>query len=193
MEQLLKTANSQDQSFLVQFHEMPELTVPFTSDVEQMRSQLSPSTSPERSALWDGVYLAVNEMKKSGGPRRAIVIITDDAGGASRYTESEVIEALRTADIQIYAVRIGDSSNLDAMLDRLTAVVGGRYFVTSNLADSPDVASKIGLELRSEYALGYVTKSFHEGEHRQLEVSVAGRGLPPLTVRTRSGYFTPTQ
>ena len=35
------------------------------------------------------------------------------------------------------------------------ARTGGRHFAVDNLAELPDVAAKIGIELRNQYLLGY--------------------------------------
>ncbi|MEI9813111.1 MAG: hypothetical protein WDO18_10790 [Acidobacteriota bacterium] len=37
----------------------------------------------------------------------------------------------------------------------MTEQTGGRHFAIQNLGELPDVAEKIGLELRNEYVLGY--------------------------------------
>ena len=45
-------------------------------------------------------------MKKAHNPRKAILIISDGGDNSSRYTESEVKNAVREADVQIYAIGI---------------------------------------------------------------------------------------
>ena len=56
--------------------------------------------------MLDGVYLAMNQMKKARNPRKAILIISDGGDNNSRYTESEIKNAVREADVQIYAIGI---------------------------------------------------------------------------------------
>ena len=56
--------------------------------------------------MLDGVYMAMNQMKKARNPRKAILIISDGGDNSSRYTESEVKNAVREADVQIYAIGI---------------------------------------------------------------------------------------
>src|SRR5207245_8678704 len=93
--QCLKTANPQDEFFLIQFNDRPELVVGFTSETEEIQNRLTFVQSKGRTALLDGVYMAMNQMKKARNPRKAILIISDGGDNSSRYTESEVKNAVR--------------------------------------------------------------------------------------------------
>jgi Ca-activated chloride channel family protein len=62
-----------------------------------------------------------------------------------------------------------------------------------NLNDLPDIARKIGRELRSVYVLGYQpTNDARDGKWRKIQVKLqAPRGLPPLQLFNKSGYYAP--
>ena len=92
--------------FLVQFNDRPELAVPFTTDTDKIQSALTFTQSKGRTALLDSVYLAMNEMKKAKNPRKALLIISDGGDNSSRYTETEIKNAVREADVQIFAIGI---------------------------------------------------------------------------------------
>ncbi len=64
-----------------------------------------------------------------------------------------------------------------------------------NLNELPDVAGKIGIELRNQYILGYVPKNIsRDGKWRKIRVKLnPPRGLPPLHVYAKTGYYAPTQ
>ena len=104
--QLFKTANPEDEFFLVQFNNRPELVVGFTSNTEEIQNRLTFTQAKGRTALLDGVYLAMNQMKKAHNPRKAIIILSDGGDNSSRYTESEVKNLVREADVQVYAIGI---------------------------------------------------------------------------------------
>jgi Ca-activated chloride channel family protein len=203
--QFLKTANPEDEFFLVQFNDRPELAVPFTPDPENIQGRLAFMQSKGRTALLDGVYLAMNEMKRARNGRKAILIISDGGDNSSRYTESEVRKAVREADVQIYAIgifepyasrgRTPEELNGPTMLAEIAEQTGGRHFPVENLAELPDVAAKIGLELRNEYVLGYSPKNLtRDGKYRRVQVKlVKTTGLPPLKAMFRTGYYAPTQ
>ena len=70
--QFMKTANPQDEFFLVVFSDRPELVQSFTTETEEVQNRLTFTQAKGRTALLDGVYLAMNQMKKAHNPRKAI-------------------------------------------------------------------------------------------------------------------------
>ena len=48
----------------------------------------------------------MNQMKKARNPRKAILVISDGGDNSSRYTQSEIKNLVREADVQIYAIGI---------------------------------------------------------------------------------------
>src|SRR5215472_14533298 len=203
--QFLKTANPEDEFFLVQFNDRPELLVPWTPDPEDIQGRLTWVESKGRTALLDGVYMAMNQMKKARNPRKAILIISDGGDNSSRYTESEVKNAVRESDVQIYAIGIFESmagrnrtpeeASGPQLLNEVAESTGGRFFSADNLADLPDIAAKIGLELRNQYVLGYHSKNRErDGKFRKVQVRlVKTTGMPQLKATHRPGYYAPAQ
>ncbi len=108
--EFFKTSNPSDEFFLVQFNDRPELTVPFTTDTDKIQGTLTFTQSRGRTALLDSVYLAMHEMKKAHNPRKAVLIISDGGDNSSRYTETEIKNAVREADVQIFAIGIYEGS-----------------------------------------------------------------------------------
>jgi VWFA-related protein len=205
MAQFLRTANPEDEFFLVQFNDRPELTVPFTSHTEDIQSRLTWVQSKGRTALLDGVAMAMNEMKKAKNGRKAILIVSDGGDNSSRFTESEVRNWVREGDVQIYAIgifepvgargRTPEEMSGPGLLSEIAEQTGGRHFAVENLADLPDIAAKIGLELRNQYVLGYSPKNAaKDGKYRKVEVKLVKiKDLPPLRARYRPGYVAPAQ
>jgi Ca-activated chloride channel homolog len=203
--EFFKTANPSDEFFLVQFNDRPELSVPFTSDTDKLQSALTFTQSKGRTALLDAVYLAMHEMKKAHNPRKALLIISDGGDNSSRYTESDVKSAVREADVQIFAIGIFESLGArgrtpeeaagPGLLNDLAEQTGGREYAVENVAELPDIAAKIGIELRNEYILGYSPKNRErDGKYRRVQVKLnQPRGLPPLKAYFRLGYYAPTQ
>ena len=203
--EFFKTANPSDEFFLVQFNDRPELTVPFTSDTDKLQSALTFTQSKGRTALLDAVYLAMHEMKKAHNARKALLIISDGGDNSSRYTETDVKSAVREADVQIFAIGIFESLSTrgrtpeeaagPGLLNELAEQTGGREYAVENVAELPDIAAKIGIELRNEYILGYTPKNRErDGKYRRVQVKLnQPRGLPPLKAYFRLGYYAPTQ
>src|SRR4051794_15442241 len=57
--------NPGDQFLLVEFDSTPRLTVPLTDDLAHIRYELTFNQSRGSTAMIDGVYMAMNEIKKS--------------------------------------------------------------------------------------------------------------------------------
>jgi len=203
--EFMKTANRQEEFFLIEFSDRPEIVQTFTSETEEVQNRLTFTQAKGRTALLDGVYLAMNQMKKAHNPRKAILIISDGGDNSSRYTETEVKNAVREADVQIYAIgifepiasrgRTVEEMSGPGLLAEIAEQTGGRHFAVDNLAELPDVAAKIGIELRNQYLLGYSPKNTaRDGKYRRVQVKlVKTTGLPQLHAMFRTGYYAPTR
>lgn len=203
--QFFKTANPEDEFFLVQFSDTASLIQPFTRSLEEIQNRLTFTQSKGRTALLDAVYLGLHEMRKGKNPRKALLIISDGGDNNSRYTEGEIRNLVREADVQIYAIgiyeaggsraRTPEENNGPALLTEIAEQTGGRQYEVDNLNELPDVASKIGIELRNQYLLGYSPQNQErDGRYRHVLVKlIPPRGLPQLRPFWRLGYYAPGQ
>ena len=162
--QFFKTANPQDEFCLVNFNDRAQLASPFTASVEELQDRLLYTTAHGQTALFDGIYLGLSQMKGARNSKKALLIISDGGDNHSRYTEMDVRKYLKEADVQMYAIGIYDHGPEYAtpeersgpgLLSELTEMTGGRTFRVASLNDLPDIASKISMELRNQYVLGY--------------------------------------
>jgi Ca-activated chloride channel family protein len=203
--QFLKTANPEDEFLLVQFNDRAELLQRFTTNTEDIQNRLTFLRSKGRTALLDAIYLALHEMKRARNPRKAVLVISDGGDNSSRYSEGEIKSLTRESDVQVYAIGIyepigarGRSAEELAgpgLLTEIAEQTGGRQFGVENLSELPDIAAKIGLELRNQYVLGYSPRNDErDGKYRRVQVKlVQPRGLPPLRANWRRGYYAPSQ
>jgi len=203
--QFFKTANPEDEFFLVTFNDRPELTVPFTHNAEEIQNRLAFTQSKGRTALLDAIKLAIIQMRKAHNPRKALLVLSDGGDNSSRFTESEIKNLVREADVQVYAMgiyepiagrgRTAEELNGPGLLTEITEQTGGRHFPVDNINELPDVAAKIGIELRNQYVLGYTPSNLErDGKYRRVQVKLQQpRGLPPLKAFYRLGYYAPVQ
>ncbi|HYW43034.1 MAG TPA: VWA domain-containing protein [Bryobacteraceae bacterium] len=199
-----QTANPDDEFFLVEFNDTPRLMVPLTSHTEDIENQLLFTQSRGRTALLDAVMLSLHELKKSDKKRKALLIISDGGDNSSRYSETEVRNMVRESDVLIYAIgvfepfssrgRTPEESAGPGLLTDITEQTGGRHF-PADLVELPDIAAKIGIELRNRYVLGYSpTDRLRDGRYHHVQVKVVPpRGLPPLKASWRLGYYAPAE
>jgi Ca-activated chloride channel homolog len=202
--QFFKTANPQDEFFLVSFNERAELTSSFTNSVEDLQSRMMLAVPKGRTALLDAIYLGLSQMRGAHNAKRALLILSDGGDNHSRYNESDIKRLVKEADTQLYAVGIFDPLGYrnrspeelggPSLLSEVTEMTGGRVFAVEKLDDLPDIASKIGMELRNQYVLGYrPSNKAHDARWRKLKIKLrAPKGLPPLSVYSKTGYYAPS-
>ncbi|MGA3259521.1 MAG: VWA domain-containing protein, partial [Bryobacteraceae bacterium] len=87
--EFFKTANPEDEFFLIQFNDTANLVQPFTQNLEEIQNRLTFTFSRGRTALLDAVFLGLHTMKRAKNPRKALLIISDGGDNNSRYTEAE--------------------------------------------------------------------------------------------------------
>lgn len=200
--EFFKTANPQDEFFMVAFNDRPEVISDFTQSIEAIQGQLVYAIPKGRTALLDAIYLALSKMHEAHNQKKALLIVSDGGDNHSRYTESEIKSLVKEADVQIYAIGLftpnpgtPEEQTGPATLSEITDVTGGRTFTIDNPNELTDVATKIGVELRNQYVLGYrPTKPERNGKWRKIKVKLnPPKGLPPLTVYAKSGYYAPTE
>lgn len=191
-----RTANADDEFFLIEFNERPKLAVGFTRDSDEIYKRIVHTKPLGRTSLLDAIHLGLEQMKHARNLRKALVIFSDGGDNRSRYTESEIMSAMREADVQVYAMGIFDpdgvpkrtpeEKNGPKLLEELAEETGGRHFPVGDLEQLPEVCAKIGTELRNQYILGYTPLNMDEdGSYRRVKVTVTA----PLRAHFRQGYY----
>jgi Ca-activated chloride channel family protein len=200
--EFFKTANPQDEFFMITFSDEPEMVNDFTSAVEDIQGKLVFTVPRKRTALLDAIYMGVSKMRQAKYPKKALLIISDGGDNHSRYTEGEIKALVKEADVMVYAIGIYDryfQSQEERLgpelLGEISELTGGRAFTVENPNDLADVATKIGVELRNQYVLGYrPNKVVRDGKWRKIKVKLLPpKGLPPLRVYARTGYYAPEE
>jgi Ca-activated chloride channel family protein len=200
--EFFKTANPQDEFFMIAFADKPEEVTDFTQSVDDIEGKLVYPVPKGRTALLDAIYLGLSKMRNAKYGKKALLIISDGGDNHSRYTESEIKNLVKESDVQIYAIGIydhyfpTDEERLGPqLLSDITELTGGRAFSIDNPNDLPDVATKIGIELRNQYVLGYrPSNPVHDGKWHKIHVKLAPpKGLPPLRVYAKTGYYASSE
>ncbi len=200
-----KTANPEDEFFLVEFNDRPKLSVPFTRDSDEIYNRIAHVRAVGRTSLLDAIHMALAQMKHAHNLRKAIIIFSDGGDNRSRFTEREVKEAMFESDVQVYAMGIFDLTdsrkltreelNGPQLLTDLAEETGGKHFPVDHLDDLPKVCDRIGNELRNQYLLGYMSaNTARDGRYRQIKVLLTNTGSrPQLKPFYRQGYYAPLQ
>jgi len=200
--QFIKTANPEDEFFVIGFNDRPEMIEDFTNSVEDIQARLATVHSGHRTALLDAIYFGVAKMSEARHQRKALLVVSDGGDNRSRYTEGEVRSRVRESDVEIYAMGIFDpyaptpeERMGPLLLNDLCEETGGRMFRVDDVSEMGDIAEKISTELRNQYVIGYRPKDLtRDGKWRKVKVKLnPPAGLPPLTVHARTGYYAPLQ
>jgi VWFA-related protein len=197
-----KTANPEDEFFLVKFNERPKLAVSFTPNPEELYEHIVHTKPFGQTSLLDAIHLAAHQMKSARNSRKAIVIFSDGGDNRSRHSASEIKNGLIESDVQLYAMGIFDSDsrklpaeerNGPQLLQELAEQTGGRHFPVDNLDDLPAISARIGNELRNEYLFGYASSNpAKDGKYRRVRLTVAPpKEMPELRTFYRRGYYAP--
>lgn len=198
--QFFKTANPDDEGFLIGFSGHADLLSPFTNNIEELQNRLLAVSPSGSTALLDGLYLGISEMRNARNAKRALLIISDGGDNHSRYSADDIKRLAREADIQLYAIGIFESGyhrrtlteiNGPLLLAELTELTGGRTFTLRNPNELSEIATKIGTELRNQYILGYQpSNKTRDARWRKIAVKVRSRNGPQhLSVRAKKGYY----
>ena len=204
--QLLNTLTKDDEAFLVEFADLAKVSIGFTGHTEEIRSALKNVQAGGLTAMLDAIDIGLLEMKKAKNSRKAIVIVSDGGDNRSHYTAAQIESLVREADVQIYAMGVfepvfsfgltPEEVSGPRLLSEIAAQTGGRAFAAAVAGDMPSVATRIAIELRNQYVLGYYPKNkARDGKYRNVKVQVSqppGLGSP-LKVHWRLGYYAPAQ
>ena len=203
--QFFKTSNPQDEFLLINFNERFNVTSGFTSKFEDLENSLLSVKAGGKTALLDAVYLGLAEMKRASTNRKALLVISDGGDNHSRYTDKDIKQAVLESDVEIFAVgvfepldsrdRSPEEAGGPSLLAEVAHVSGGQMFSVEDPGELPDIMEKISIELRDQYVVGYKPSNLvRDGRWRRIKIKLSPpRGLPPLQVYARTGYYAPSQ
>lgn len=200
--EFMKSANPQDEFFVIAFSDTPSELVDFTSSTEEIQNSLVLAVPRGTTALLDAIYLGVGKMRQSKYTKKALLIISDGGDNHSRYTEQDVKRLVKESDAVIYAIGVYDQYFATeeerlgpGLLSEISELTGGRSFTIDNPKDLPEAANKIGVELRNQYVLGYhPSGSVRDGKWHKIKVKLLPpKGLPPLQLSAKQGYYAPDE
>jgi Ca-activated chloride channel family protein len=191
---LVRSSNSDDQIFVVNFSDEYFLDQDFTSDIKKLQSALEHVESRGGTALYDAVVASADQLAKSPLQRKVLFVVTDGEDDASQENLEEAVHRLQQENGPVvYAIGLlGDDKTRRAKraLELLADRTGGIAFFPPTLGDVDQISSTIAHDIRNQYTISYqpaTPKSV--GGFRTIHVDAHARPYKKLTVRTRSGYY----
>jgi Ca-activated chloride channel family protein len=164
---------------------------------------LAQLTSVERpfgvTSLFDAIAQTGEILARTGGPRRAVVALTDGADNASRMTPEEVSAIASGIDVPVYVIivvspfDVGRESDVDderldevltGPLGDLARWTGGDIYTGLGPAEASQVAKQVVMDLRQQYLIAFEPEP-HPGWH---PIVLRTRDTGHV-VRTRGGFM----
>lgn len=81
---VINSLGTGDTGYLITFHKVPQVRVPYTYDVASLGRNLLFSPAHGKTALYDAVKLGLDHGRKGGEARKALIVISDGGDNRSR-------------------------------------------------------------------------------------------------------------
>jgi Ca-activated chloride channel homolog len=196
----VKSSNPQDELFVVNFNQRVSLglpqSVPFTSDLQQLRAALTKVYPTGNTALYDGIAAGLKHLKAGTRDRKALIVVTDGGDNASDLKFRDLLRMAEASNVIIYTIGLLDQTYTDenpGVLRELAKETGGQAYFPASPSGVQDVSERIARDIRQQYTIGYApTNPVADGRFRAIRVTAKAAGVGKLHVRTRTGYFAPS-
>ncbi len=182
---------NKDLALIIQFDSEVNLVQDFTEDPNLLISALETLQAGNSTALYDAIYLAVDEKLRFETGRKVIVVITDGDDTSSKLRKEDAIVAAQKNDVLIYGIGVrGEYGANFGVLKKFAEETGGSFFSPhAKLSEIQAAFKAIGEDLQGQYSLAYrSTNQKKDGTFRSIEVRCKQRGV---RVRCRRGYYAP--
>jgi Ca-activated chloride channel homolog len=201
--ELSKSSNAQDEFALVTVSTAPYVALHFDESADDLHSVIDHVQPQGSTALWDGMYLGIQELRLAHHRRRAIIVVSDGGDNHSRHTQPEVKSVLEEANAEMYVIGIFDSPLVHTFderlgqshLDELASVSGGQLFSLKDTRELPQIMRQISQELRNQYVVGYyMGNEDRNGKWHKVQVRLDGRAShAKYRLYSQHGYYAGLQ
>ncbi len=190
-----------DLTEVLEFGSKPHVLQPFTADVEKLNRAIRMTQAGGTTQLYNALYISLKGLsrRRQDIRRQAIVVLFDGEDTSSLVTFERVMELAKETDVTIYTISLRREggrrsrafSEAEFVLKKLAEETGGQWFFPEQIEELTDVYARIAAELKNQYNIGYVSNNpKRDGSWRRVVVQTT---YPNLRVRTKLGYYAPTQ
>jgi len=198
----VKTSNPQDEVFIVNFNDefYLDMDKDFSSDPKELQEALDRIDSRGETALYDAIIGSLDHLQKGTRDKKVLLVITDGEDNTSRETLEYTVRAAQESNAVIYAIGLfsddprSEKRQGKKALEEITKATGGEAYFPEGVEQVESLCTRIAHDIRNQYTIAYYpTNAARDGTFRTVKVDVsAPRGTGHLTVRTKPGYFAPS-
>lgn len=192
----LQFSNPQDQIFVVDFNQTPELGLspdtPFTSSVGELQAAVESKPSEGMTALYDAIDMGLKHLVLGTNRRKALIIISDGGDDASELNLKRTLAEVQKSSTIAYTIGIVASDQLNVnpgVMRKLAEVTGGESYFPKYADQLPGISQQIARDLRAQYTIAFLPAAANGNSYRKIRVAVKAAGHHGLHVRTRPGYL----
>ena len=191
---LVRSSNSEDQVFVVNFNDEYYLDQDFTADVKKLQGALEHVETRGGTALYDAIIASADYLQKSPLQRKVLFVVTDGEDDASQSSLEQAVQKLAQENGPVvYTIGLlGDEKVRRARraLETISDRTGGIAFFPPTLDEVDQISRTVAHDIRNQYTITYTpsTPKAVQG-YRTIHVDAHARPYKKLTVRTRSGYY----
>jgi Ca-activated chloride channel family protein len=198
---LVNTLRQDDRAEIIQFNHKFTVLQDFTNDLKLLEAAVRGIRADGATGVYNALYFTLKDPRFRGRPdelsRQAVVLLTDGEDTSSLVSDEQVLQLARKSNVTIFTINLQQprptSLDTDApdraafFLSSLSRETGGRSYSPSSLSQIDGVYEKIADELRTQYALGYVSSNpQQDGKWRHIAIETTQSNL---LLRHRQGYY----
>lgn len=199
-----------DWAAVVAYNLNPRILSDFTQDKRELFGSLTRMSFPvsQESNLFDALQFTLDRLDEVDG-KKAVLLVSTGVDTFSRITYSSALKRVQATDAVIYCLGIGQRGRLsnepymgattrltylqaDNQLKNFAKITGGKAWFPRWQQDHPAILRQVGIELRNQYSLGYVSSNAdRNGKFRKIKVEIVdenGNRVKKVKARTRTGY-----
>jgi VWFA-related protein len=186
------SSRADDHMFVVNFNDT--VTLEGFAQPGQLAQAISSKPTMGKTALYDAVNKALEQLKAGGPPKKVLIVISDGGDNASRITLRQVLNEVERSSVLVYTIGVFDETDPEQnkkVLLHLAHVSGGESFFPHELTGIISICQRIARDIRNQYTVGYVSSNTNvqPGVFRSIRLAARAPGMGQLEVRTRTGYI----
>jgi VWFA-related protein len=196
---LVRSSNSQDEVFVVNFNDEYFLDQDYTADLTKLKDALEKYETRGGTAMYDALVASADHMKGARRDKRVIFVVTDGEDNASRETLETAVRRLQEENgPTVYCIGLLEDEKGKHRAQHALRVIaertGGIAFFPKTVDEVDAISKSVAHDIRNQYSIGYKpTNPKVTGGYRTIRVDARARGYSHLTVRTKSGYYAREQ
>jgi VWFA-related protein len=198
---LVRALQPADRAEIIQFNHRFSVLQDFTNDQGLLETAVQGIRAEGATGIYNALYLTLKDpkfrQKADEHTRQAVVVLSDGEDTSSMVSDEQVLSLAKKENVTVFAISLRQprASTLDTeapdratfFLTSLARDTGGRSYFPAGLAQIDGVYDKIADELRTQYALGYISSNpSRDGKWRRIAISTAQGNL---LLRHKQGYY----